>query len=129
MIALDTNVLVRIVMDDPQEPRQCALARALVETQTRARVSVIVFAETLWVLSRRYRVRREDIAHVALGILDHPKLRVDEAQLLRQALDILVAGDIEFADALALCDAQINACTLHTFDQKLGRTTGASLVE
>jgi len=61
-IAIDTNVLVRILVQDPTAPTQCAAARQLVADATAAGepllVSLCALLETEWVLRSRYRVVR-----------------------------------------------------------------------
>jgi predicted nucleic-acid-binding protein len=61
-IAIDTNVLVRILVQDPTAPTQCAVARQLVADATAAGepllVSLCALLETEWVLRSRYRVVR-----------------------------------------------------------------------
>lgn len=74
MIALDTNVLVRLVMAD--DPAQAGRARGLFEAHADADgslfVSDVVLAEFAWVLKSRYALPREAIARArrAAGQLD-----------------------------------------------------------
>lgn len=62
MLALDTNVLVRILIDDTQFIDQCAAARALASAAGEVYVPQVVQIETVWVLESAYgfarRVRR-----------------------------------------------------------------------
>ena len=71
-IAIDTNVLVRILVQDPTAPNQCAAARRLVTDATAAGepllVSLCALLETEWVLRSRYRVSRK--VEEALYLLD-----------------------------------------------------------
>ena len=66
MIALDTNVLVRYLVED--DAKQTALATALIDRAITAGdalfISHIVVCETVWVLSVSYRVARQEIALV-----------------------------------------------------------------
>ncbi|HEX5123195.1 MAG TPA: PIN domain-containing protein, partial [Rhodanobacteraceae bacterium] len=55
MIAIDTNVLVRLLVVDASE--QCDAARALVESQ-RVLVLRTVLLETEWVLRSRFGLER-----------------------------------------------------------------------
>jgi predicted nucleic acid-binding protein len=47
VIAVDTNVLVRVLADVDDEPLQAESARALIEGAGCVRVSIVVFVETL----------------------------------------------------------------------------------
>jgi predicted nucleic-acid-binding protein len=50
VIAVDTNVLVRLPVDDSQAPAQVSAARKLLKDKGPAFVSQIVQVETVWVL-------------------------------------------------------------------------------
>ena len=128
MIAVDTNVLVRALADDPAAPDQCVRAREVIASAGRVRVSSIVFVETLWVLHRHYGAAREHVAEVAAQLLSHPRYGVEGAAELEAALAIFAAENVEFADALALADARAVGCPLCTFDRKLAKLRGVELV-
>jgi predicted nucleic-acid-binding protein len=66
VIALDTNVLVRyLVEDDPAQARAAiALIEATIERGDRLFVAQIVLCETVRVLSYAYRFRREEIVAI-----------------------------------------------------------------
>jgi predicted nucleic-acid-binding protein len=128
MIAVDTNVLLRALVDDPEEPRQCAMARALVARENKVRVADIVFMETLWVLHKRYSAPRKEVARIARELLEHPRYQIEAQELLSEALVIFASSNVDYADAVALADARQAQCTLHTFDRKLAKLNGAMLV-
>lgn len=51
MIAIDTNVLVRILVEDPDAPEQCQQARNLVLSASEpVWIAQIVLVEAVWVL-------------------------------------------------------------------------------
>jgi predicted nucleic-acid-binding protein len=129
VIAVDTNVLVRALVDDPSEPRQCAAARELIVHAGSVRVSLIVFVETLWVLDRSYRASRAEVSRIAIEVLNHPRYNVDDSMLLQAALQIFAGANVDFADAVALADAQQAECALYTFDRKLAKLAGTNLLK
>ncbi len=129
MIAVDTNVLLRALVDDPADPAQCAAARALVAHAGRVRVASIVFVETLWVLHKRYRAARNEVSRVAQELLDHPRYRIEASDELGQALEIFSTNGIDFADAVALADARRAGVRLHTFDRRLAKLPDATIVQ
>jgi predicted nucleic-acid-binding protein len=124
MIAVDTNVLLRMLVDDADAPRQCAAARALAERNGKVRIAAIVFVEAVWVLQKRYHASRADVACTVRELLEHPHYRVENAEALREALEIFSVSNVELADALALVDARNAECPLYTFDRKLTRLDG-----
>lgn len=71
MISLDTNILVRIFVDDAQHPEQCKKVRQTVNEYQTVYVSQVVQVETVWVLSRAYGFSRKEIALVLEGLLNN----------------------------------------------------------
>jgi predicted nucleic-acid-binding protein len=128
MISLDTNVLVRLIVDDEQAPQQVAAARARVQVEDTVCISQSVFLETMWVLERSYGYPRKTIADVAMRLLDHGKYRIADCALLMAAVEIHRVSSIAFGDALALAHARAMNATLITFDRNLVRLEGADAV-
>jgi len=114
MIALDTNILVRVVAAD--DVRQTARARALINSQA-CFVTLTVTLELEWVLRSLYASPRDKIAHAIESLLDLPSLHFEREDDVLSALELYRAG-FDFADALhhtgaAGCDA------FATFDRDL----------
>ena len=125
MIALDTNVLLRIFLDIDGDDGHAAVARSAVDNLDEVRVAEIVFTEMLWVLRKRFQVTRNEVGSIGHEILNHTRFFVERAAHLREALKIFEASNVEFTDALALVDARRAQCQLYTFDLKLSRLHGA----
>jgi predicted nucleic-acid-binding protein len=114
MIALDTNVLLRLVLDD--DVAQVSAVKALLSSGQTCTAPVTVFLEFVWVLqSRGYE--REDIAHTLAELLNLPHFECAEKTALMQANEDYAAG-MDFADALhlALC---AGSSAFKTFDAQL----------
>ena len=127
MIAIDTNVLVRFLVED--DARQSAAAAALVERTVRDEDSLyvpgIVLCETVWVLSVSYRVPRIDIAKTLAELLRAKHLTFDYPDRLARAVDSFATGRGDFADYLIREDAIAAGCTsVATFDRDLLREDG-----
>jgi predicted nucleic-acid-binding protein len=100
MIGLDTNVLVRYIVQD--EPAQSAAATSMIESLTEESpgfVSLVAVLELNWVLRRGYHLSRERVLAVLRRLLDSVEVVVQEAELLRRLLS--QPGDAELADAMA----------------------------
>lgn len=127
MIALDTNVLVRFLVDDDAAQRERArrlLARALRDDE-RVLVSVIVACETVWVLSSAYSFTREQIAGVLDSLLRSPQLEFEHADDVRAALEAHRSGRGDFADYVIRERARRNGCeAVATFDKTLLKERG-----
>jgi predicted nucleic-acid-binding protein len=120
--ALDTNVLVRFLVED--DARQSARAAAVVERAIREKkplfLSHIVVCETVWVLETAYDFGRGEIAHVLGELLRAGHLVVEEAEQVRRALDRYDAGKGDVADYLIAERANaLGFAKVATFDRNL----------
>ena len=61
MIAIDTNVLVRILVNKPKAERQCHLARELIAEYDNIWVCQVILIETIGVLQASYQFSKEQI--------------------------------------------------------------------
>lgn len=100
MIGLDTNVLVRyLVQDEPaQTGRANALINGAVDRGDRCAVSLIVLCELVWVLRDSYGQDRATTALTLERILDAAEFVVEASDLARQALADYRRGPGDFAD-------------------------------
>ena len=127
MIGLDTNILVRYVMQD--DPVQSATATAWIEErlspENQGFISVVAIAETVWVLDRTYGVADQDIAAAIERLLQADVLVIENEQQVFAATIVLKDNRGSFADALiaALGVKAGCSCTL-TFDRGALRLPG-----
>ncbi len=129
MIGLDTNVLVRhIVQDNPAEGRAAStLIAARCSADEPGVVSLMVLCELVWVLDRGYGYTRAAIAAVLRQMLSVEDLLVDRSELAWQALHLYQNGKTDFADYLiGLSHRDHGAEVTCTFDR---RTSGCGLFE
>jgi predicted nucleic-acid-binding protein len=112
MIAIDTNILVHLLIVD--DSSQSAAARALVE-QNRVLILRTVLLETEWVLRSRFEIERKLIHRFFSGLADTSGIELEAESSTRRALDAYGKG-VDFADALHATGA---ALPFHTFDGKL----------
>lgn len=113
MIALDTNVLVRLLMNDA--PKQTAASLRVLDGGERVLLLDTVLLETVWVLQSVYEASREDVLEALQRILS---IATPQSRMASQALDWFREG-MDFADALHLATATAARCgTLVSFDIK-----------
>lgn len=112
MIAIDTNVLVRLLVVD--DSAQCDAARALVESQ-RVLILRTVLLETEWVLRSRFGLERSLIHRFLDGLAETSGIEIEAESATRRAIDAYAKG-VDFADAL---HASAAAIPFYTFDEKL----------
>jgi predicted nucleic-acid-binding protein len=118
MIAVDTNVLLRRLLND--DATQAERARQLFETRESVLVTDVVLAETIWTLTgKRYRARKEELAVVVIGLLEERNVVFESRQAVWSALnDYLDALPVktasgtkaaDFSDALVVNKAKVTA--------------------
>jgi predicted nucleic-acid-binding protein len=99
MLAVDTNVLVRLLARDDAD--QVSAAEAFVSRG--AWVSHLVLAETFWVLDSVYDLTRVQIATAIEMLLNHRELSLQDADVVTAALDHYRRRPaVEFSDCLVL---------------------------
>ena len=119
MIALDTNVIVRIVTRD--DPAQAELAAAALENE-RLWLAKTVLLETEWVLRYTYELERSVIERTLLRLLGLENLEAEDRGAVLSAI-VAYGEGMDFADALHLASCK-GARSFLTFDWQL-----ASLAE
>jgi predicted nucleic-acid-binding protein len=127
MIGLDTNILVRyLVQDDSvQSSRATELVERRLTEDNPGFVSVVVMAETAWVLERAYDFTDGQIAAAIETMLQIGALTVENEQEVFAAMIALKDGRGSFADALIGALAARAGCTQTlTFDKKAVKLPG-----
>jgi predicted nucleic-acid-binding protein len=114
MIAVDTNVLVRLLTDDDRG--QVAQARALFATEE-VWVPKSVLLETSWVLKSVYRFRSTDIHEGLRKLLGLSNVTVEDRNAVVTALSFADQG-LEFANALHFASSPAGA-RFFSFDESL----------
>ena len=119
MIAVDTNVLVRMIIED-DEP-QVRRVHALIRDQDRVLISWTVILELGWVLaSGRYQLSRDRIAASVRTLLNIPNVEIAGREALLSALTWFEQG-LDFADALHRASIE-EGCEFATFDRSFVQT-------
>ena len=119
MLAVDTNVLVRLVARD--DARQVRSAEEFVSKG--AWVSQLVLAETLWVLDSVFDLSHEQIATAVEMLLNHKDLSLQDADVVGFALNHYRKHPaVDFSDCLMLEIARkAGHLPLATFDRHFAR--------
>lgn len=134
-IAIDTNILVRILVQDPTAPDQCAAARRLVNEATAAAepllVSLCALLETEWVLRSRYRVSRESMVAAFIAMLETPGIEFEHDATVEEALYLLDQfPSADFADCLLAARAtHLGRSRFVTFDAAAARLPRGELLQ
>ncbi len=110
MIAFDTNLLVRIAVND--DLKQAEIAEQLLDSNE-VFVSRTVLLETEWVLRSVYKKSHTDIAQYFEYALMTKNFIMENSIQVSHALEWYKLG-ADFADAMHLC--MCGESVLHTFD-------------
>lgn len=122
MIAVDTNILVRLlVKDDEAQTRTVAsLFKRLSATAETAYVSDVVLCEVVWVLQACYKLGRKQIAGALSQLLAARQLKFDSSDRLSRALASFEKGRGDLADYVIREHARSGDCDcVVTFDKAL----------
>jgi predicted nucleic-acid-binding protein len=117
VLAIDTNVIVRYLVDDDHE--QFLRARRLIEGEPIFLANTVIL-ECEWVLRSGYGFEAREFAAALRGLAGLPTARLESPQIAAVALSWHEQG-MDFADALHLAGAQ--GCeAFATFDRRLAKT-------
>ena len=125
MIAVDTNVLVRLLVDEPSQPDQIRAARSLAMQAGVIHVSIVALVETVWVLESSYGIKKTRIMDVLSHLLNNEAFPLEAPSRCRAALTIFAETTADFSDCLILAGCSQVDLVLHTFDKRLARLNGA----
>lgn len=132
MIGIDTNVLVRhLVQDDPRQSR--AATKVITQDCTREApgfINRIVLCELVWVLESAYGYSKETIVNVLDKLLRTSQLMIEDAQSAWTAFRMYQKGKADFADCLLGATNRLTGCdSTVTFDQAASKLDGFQLLE
>lgn len=130
MIGLDTNVVVRYVMQD--DPKQAPKATRILESLTvddPGFMSLVSLVELVWVLASCYDLDRDRVGQAVDALLRTKELILDRAELVAQALRIFRSGSADFADCLIeRCASNAGCGQTLTFDRSAAKSAGMTLI-
>ena len=130
MIGLDTNVLVRYIMQDDakQSPKATKLIESLT-TDAPGFVSLVSIVELGWVLSSSYGLTRQQVTQALELLLRTKEVVIDHADQVLKVLRVFKASSADFADCLIERSAASAGCDkTMTFDVGAAKTAGMTLI-
>jgi predicted nucleic-acid-binding protein len=116
MIAVDTNVLIRLLTkDDPDQAKRAAKLFG----ENEIFIPKTVMLETEWVLRHAYGIDREGISGAFQRLIGLSNVKMEDPRAVGLAVSWYGDG-LDFADALHLASSR-EAAEFATFDQTLLR--------
>jgi len=116
MLAVDTNILIRFLIDDT--PEQAVAVKALFSREI-IWIAKTVLLESAWALENLYGLAEGDIRESFLRLLRLENVRVEDDSSVLAALMLMEHG-VELADAMHLTSRPA-ACGFVSFDRTLVR--------
>jgi predicted nucleic-acid-binding protein len=132
VIAVDTNVLLRVLLDDdaPQARSARRLLTARAGSGQPAFINRIVLCEAVWTLVSGYRYSRPQVRAAIELLLAAPAVRLEDHAAVEEALTLYTLGRLGFADALVgVVNRRAGCTTTHTFDRRAAETVDFSAVD
>ena len=127
MVGIDTNVLVRHIVQDDEE--QAGLARELIENRldvhNQGHLPLIVLCELVWVLGTAYGYSRRHVALALRQVLVTDCFLVERHELAWAAFHDYDVGAADYADCvIARINRECGAEITFTFDRKAAKGRG-----
>ena len=124
MIGIDTNVLVRYIVED--DLKQASLATSLIDDNISANkpafISLMVLCELVWVLTRAYACDRKQIKEVLQNVLLTENFMIEHHDIAWLAFHDYDDGNADYPDCLISRLNQAFECeTTWTFDKKASK--------
>jgi predicted nucleic-acid-binding protein len=132
MIGLDTNVLVRYIVQN--DPKQSAKATKLIEsltTDASGYVGVVSVVELVCVLTGCYASTKDKICEVLETLLRTREIVVAQSDTVWKAIRLFKGGKADFADCLIERSAAEAGCS-HTatfFDRNAAMDCGMRFID
>ena len=131
MIALDTNAVVRLLIED--DVKQAKKVQDVVALAEKKLISILILSEvlieTVWVLESVYGCKRGEIVDFLLTLISTSTFTLADSLIIRNATNQYKKG-ADFADAVIIGQAKKHhASQFFSFDKKLQKKFPDYVVE
>jgi len=124
MKALDTNILVRLLVADDavQAKKNRQLLKKIENNKDELFITVLVVIELIWVLESVYSIARKDIIDAIDDMLQMPIFKFEQQTTLHAFTNMALTNNIDLSDLLISISAKLLKCqTTLTFDKKASK--------
>ena len=121
MRAVDTNVLIRILVDDPKQKEQVRVAHQFAKKAGNVFVPQIVQVELVWVLETAYSLDKQEIVRILTHLEENEAFSLQYESQFFAALHYYQSFNADFSDCLILAECNEMKYTLFTFDKKFSK--------
>ncbi|WP_067065047.1 PIN domain-containing protein [Roseateles chitosanitabidus] len=131
MSAIDTNVLVRFIVQDDSNQAEAVerLRRRHAHHDVRLFVSTTVILELEWVLRACFKFDKSQVLGAFVRIIESSELLIENEEAIIHAVESYGESAADLADCIhAHVAAAAGRSPLHTFDVKASKLDGAELL-
>ena len=124
MVGVDTNIVIRILVQDDLKQAQLALNYIKDNCSiTPAMINTIVICEVIWVLESAYNYSKKEIIVAIDYLLKTKQFLILEKTSVRSALKLYESSKIDFSDALiGHINSEQDCVVTITFDKVASKT-------
>ena len=112
---LDTNVLLRYILNDNEEMSR--IASELIDGTVYTVPEVL--AEVAYVLAKVYKANRADIATFLSAIVND--VDVEPAHVVEKAIEVYRDNNLDFVDCMLIAYNKVEGTKVFTFDKKMNK--------
>ena len=113
MRLIDTNIILRYLLKDNEQQAEKAIAQIMDGAVTTAEV----IAEVIYVMSRVYKIPRDEVSWMIHRLL--MDVKVENLKSLRYALGLFNQTSLDFVDCLLVAYHKVLGVDILSFDKKL----------
>lgn len=124
MYAVDTNVLVRILVTDDKEIQQVKQARQFAKQAKQLFIPQIVQVELVWVLESAYELSKMEIMDILQHLYTNEAFQLQNEAAFADALHFYQLHNADFSDCLILVESKCEKSEVITFDKKFSKLPG-----
>ncbi len=117
MIYLDTNIILRYLLDDNKELSK--KSKEIIDGNDLLFICDGVCAEIVYVLQKVYKVERNLLSETLDMLIKKNNIRVSDTKTLIKSLEIFAQLNLDYIDCLLLAYNITNKVNVQTFDEKL----------
>lgn len=101
MILLDTNIILRFILDDDPilSEKAKAIFKKIEQEKTKVFISLLTLSEVIFTLERSYKLPKKDIVDKMIAIGQIPNIVIENYKIIPKIFTFYTDQNISFIDA------------------------------
>ncbi len=132
MIPIDSNVIIRFVLDDNPKlsPKAFQILKQIENGQIQVYLAPIILAEIVYVLLKVYLLEKAEIKDKILPIISLKNIKIERKEILPMVFEIFVTKNVDFEDAyLVALMRKKRANKIYSFDRDFDKIPAIERLE